>query len=273
VNVIEKYNARAETINSLLCVGLDTDFERLPERFRRLESPQYAFNRMIIDQTQPYAAAFKINTAFYEVRGAAGWLDLQRTIQYLRDSYPTILTIADAKRGDIGNTSHTYARAIFDELGFDSVTLHPYLGHEAISPFLSRADKGCIILCRTSNTGAGELQDLTVEGKPLWAVVAEKVNHQWNTNGNCMLVVGATYPQEIRQIRQLVGDMTLLIPGIGAQGGEIEAVMRAGINKSGKGVIVNASRSIIYADDPAHAALDLRNTINHYRDLSVKYDA
>jgi orotidine-5'-phosphate decarboxylase len=171
------------------------------------------------------------------------------------------LTICDAKRADIGNTNYGYVKAIFDELGFDAVTVHPFLGREALKPFLSRADKGTIVLCRTSNPGAGELQDLQVDGKPLWQIIAEKVSHEWNANGNCMLVVGATYPNEMRQIRAVAGDITFLVPGIGAQNGDVVAVVEAGLNRVGKGLILTASRSIIFAKDPGEAARATRDQI------------
>lgn len=265
MSIIAKYNARADAANSLLCVGLDSQIEHLPESFRQNDLPQFSFNRWIIEQTAGYAAAFKANIAFYEARGTQGLHELQLTINYLRDRYPDIFTICDAKRADIGSTNQAYVQAIFDVMGFDAVTLHPYLGREALQPFLSRADKGCIVLCRTSNPGAGEFQDLQVSGKPLWLVVAERVSQEWNVNDNCMLVVGATYPDEMRQIRETVGDMTFLVPGIGAQGGDIQTTMRAGLNKDGKGIIVNASRSIIFARSPAEAARSFRDDINAHR--------
>ena len=183
VPVIAKYNARVDAVNSLLCVGLDSAPERIPERFQREESPQFAFNRWIIEQTHPYTSAYKPNIAFYEAAGEAGLHALALTLDYLRAEHPAILTICDAKRADIGSTNAGYVTAIFDRLGFDAVTLHPYLGQEALAPFLSRADKGCIVLCRTSNPGAGELQDLDVGGKPLWQAVAEAVRDAWNAQG------------------------------------------------------------------------------------------
>ena len=189
---IEKYNQRVGKVNSLLCVGLDPDFEKLPEKFKSLKHPQFEFNKWIIQETHEYVAAYKPNMGSYEVRGKDGWEDLQITMDYLQDSYPDIFTISDAKRGDIGYTNGLYAKAIFDTLGFDAVTLHPYLGQEALKPFLDRTDKVSIILCRTSNPGAGELQDLEVAGKKLWEIVAEKVSKEWNYNNNCILVVGAT---------------------------------------------------------------------------------
>ena len=200
MNSTDKYNQRAEKINSLLCVGLDSDFGKIPEKFKDLKNPQFEFNKYIIEQTREFAAAYKPNLAFYEARGDQGIKELKLTMDYLRDNHPEIFTIADAKRADIGSTNEGYAEAIFNWLGFDAVTLNPYLGAEALRPFLERTDKVSIILCRTSNPGAGEFQDLDVSGDPLWKVVAKKVIGGWNKAGNCMLAAGATYPEELRQI-------------------------------------------------------------------------
>lgn len=260
-SAIAKYHRRVEAVDSLLCVGLDSQFDRLPPRFQADPHPQFAFNRWIIDQTYPYVSAYKPNIAFYEARGAAGLTDLALTMAYLRDNHPDILTICDAKRADIGSTNEGYVAAIFDRLGFDAVTLNPYLGREALMPFLERADRGCIILCRTSNPGAGELQDRLVDGRPLWQVVAEQVRDSWNVHGNCMLVAGATYPDELARIRALVGAMPLLVPGIGAQGGDVAATVRAGLAPDGRGLIINASRAVIFDSDPAAAARTLRDAI------------
>jgi orotidine-5'-phosphate decarboxylase len=265
MNAIAKLNARIDAINSLVCVGLDPRPSAMPAAFAEGETPLFAFSRAIIDATHPYAVAFKPNTAYYEAYGAQGWHELALTMAYLREHYPQILTVCDAKRADIGTTNTAYARAIFDELGFDAVTLHPYLGKSALTPFLERTDKACIVLCRTSNEGAGELQDLHIDGAPLWEHVARHVSTAWNTNGNCMLVVGATYPQELARVRHVVGDMPLLVPGIGAQGGDIASVVTAGKDANGRGLLINASRSIIYAQDPAQAARQLRDEINAYR--------
>ncbi len=261
----DKYDARAVSIRSLLCVGLDTDIHVLPEAYRREALPQFAYNRWIIEQTNQYAAAYKLNTAFYEQRGEQGLRELRLTVDYLRAEHPDIFTICDAKRGDIGSTNEAYAAAIFDEMGFDAVTLHPYVGREALEPFLARRDRVCIILCRTSNPGASELQDLKVDDKSLWQVIAEKVSQEWNVNGNCMLVVGATYPEELRRVREIVGDMTLLVPGVGAQGGDVQATVTAGLNRAGRGMIVNSSRGILLSEDPGAAARALRDAINAYR--------
>ncbi len=250
MNPIEKYNQRAKKINSLLCVGLDADFEKIPDRFKLDEMPQFAFNKYIIEETHEYAAAFKMNSAFYEARGDVGMRELKMTMDYLIKNHPDIFTILDAKRGDVGNTNNGYVNSIFDWLGFDATTLHPYLGAEALQPFLDRKDKGCIILCRTSNLGAGEIQDLMVKNKPVWQIVAERVFYNWDKYKNCMLVVGATYPEEMKKIRSLVADMTFLVPGIGAQGGSVAEVMKAGLNSQKLGLIISSSRGIIFSDNP-----------------------
>ncbi len=274
MNIIEKYNQRAKKINSLLCVGLDADFEKIPEKFKKLSNPQFEFNKWIIGETHEYAAAYKPNSAFYEARGDKGMAELKMTMDFLIKNYPDIFTILDAKRADIGNTNNGYVISIFDWLGFDAVTLHPYLGKEALDPFLDRTNKGCIILCRTSNSGAPEFQDLKVsdvgrlnsrrptsETKPLWQIVAEKVSKDWNKNKNCMLVVGATYPEEMKKIRVLVGDMTFLVPGVGAQGGSVEDTMKAGLNSEGLGLIINSSRGIIFSENPKKEAENLYKEI------------
>ncbi len=261
-SAVEKFNSRADSINSLLCIGLDSDRAKLPERFLSEQNPQFEFNKYIIEQTHEFSASYKLNTAFYEARGEQGMCELKLTAQYLQDNHPEIFTICDAKRADIGNTNKGYVEEVFDWLEFDSITLHPYLGREALTPFLSRADKACIILCRTSNPGAGELQDLQSNGKPLWQIIAEKVSQDWNTNNNCMLVVGATYPEEMKVIRRVAPEITFLVPGIGAQGGSIEDVAAAGLDRSGRGLIIHSARTIIFSEDPRQAAIQTRDEIN-----------
>lgn len=273
--------------NSLLCVGLDSNFEKLSEDFLRLPFSQLEFNKWIIDQTAEFVCAYKPNLAFYEARGSRGWAELEMTLSYLQENYPDIITIADAKRADIGSSNDGYVSAIFDQMGFDAITLHPYLGSEALRPFLKRKDKGNIILCRTSNPGAWELQDVVIPAEAgihgldkkngldsgsgsgmtifLWQVVAQNVTNEWNKNDNCLLVVGATYPEELATIRSMVGEMDLLIPGIGAQGGDLKKVMKAGLNKKKRGMIISSSRSIIFAKNPGKEAKKLRDLINKYR--------
>ncbi|MFA6274525.1 MAG: orotidine-5'-phosphate decarboxylase [Candidatus Paceibacterota bacterium] len=267
MNPIEKYNQRAKKINSLLCVGLDADFEKLPEKFKSLDGSeaQFQFNKYIIDLTHEFVASFKPNVAFYEARGTEGMEALKKTMDYLHEKYPDIFTILDAKRADIGNTNNGYVTSIFDWLGFDAMTINPYLGKEAIQPFLDRKDKASIILCRTSNSGAGEFQDLKSDGKYFWEIVAGKVSKEWNQNKNCLLVVGATYPEEMKKIREIVGEMTFLVPGIGVQGGDVKSVVINGLNKKKLGLIINSSRGIIFSENPAEEAKKLRDEINLYR--------
>ncbi len=269
MSALSTYEQRVDTTNSLVCVGLDSDIHKIPPRFLQEKYPQFAFNTWIIEQTHPYVSAYKPNVAFYEARGEVGIHELKLTMEYLATTHPDIFTIADSKRADIGSTNQGYVESIFDVFGFDAVTLHPYLGREALEPFLSREDKVSIILCRTSNPGAGELQDLQVSGNgsqivPLWKYIATKVVSEWNTKGNCMLVVGATYPTEMKAIRELVGEMTFLIPGIGAQGGDLKQTVHAGQNASGRGMMINSSRGIIFAPDPGKEAATLMEAINTF---------
>jgi orotidine-5'-phosphate decarboxylase len=265
--IADKLARRIEAASSLLCVGLDPDFEKLPQRYRGHVDPQERFGEWIVDQTAEYAAAIKLNAAFYEARGAEGVAEMERTVEYVRERYPDLVTICDAKRADIGNTNKGYVEAIFDRMGFDAVTLHPYLGREALEPFLSRRDKMCIVLCRTSNAGAGEFQDLIVDGRPLWLTVAERVSSAWDLDGNCALVVGATYPEEMLRIRETAPRTTLLVPGIGAQGGDVRAAVRAGLGAQGAGMLLSASRSILFSEDPSAAARALRDEINSAREM------
>jgi orotidine-5'-phosphate decarboxylase len=256
-----KVDARIDDVGSLLCVGLDSQLEHVPDRFRRERLPQLAFNREIIERTHDLVLAYKPNLAFYEARGSAGWHELKLTVEHLRSEHPGILTIADAKRADIGSTNVATAAAIFDELGCDAVTLNPYLGGAALAPFLERTDRASIVLCRTSDPGSGELQDLDVGGRPLWEVVATRVRDEWDRHGTCMLVVAGTRPAELRRVRELCPDMTFLVPGLGAQGGSVEAVVEAGRDDRGRGLILNASRSVILDPDPRAAAMALRDRI------------
>lgn len=259
--IAEKLARRMERVNSFLCVGVDPDSEKLPARFRAERFPQQKFGEWVVDQTAEFAAAVKVNAAFYEARGDEGVAEMERTVEYVRERHPELVTICDAKRADIGNTNKGYVEAIFDRMAFDAVTLHPYLGREALEPFLSRRDKMCIVLCRTSNPGAGEFQDLKVDGRPLWLAVAQRVAREWDVDGNCALVVGATYPEEMRQIREVAPRTTFLVPGIGAQGGDVRAVVAAGLDANGSGLLISASRSIVFSEDPAQAARAHRDEI------------
>lgn len=268
----QKVRAAMTKNNSLLCVGLDADVDKLPDSIKDQPDALFAFNKAIIDATADLVCAYKPNSAFYESLGEDGIRQLKQTADYLHENYPDIPVILDAKRADIGNTNNGYVDFTYDYLGMDAITLHPYLGREALEPFLARTDKGSIILCRTSNPGAGEFQDLMVDGQPLYRHVAKAVSKDWNDANNCMLVVGATYPDEMRQIRAIVGDMLFLVPGVGAQGGDIEAIMAAGIDSKKQGMIISSSRGIIYAssgNDFAEVARieasKLKEEINSYR--------
>ncbi|PIZ02516.1 orotidine-5'-phosphate decarboxylase [Candidatus Gottesmanbacteria bacterium CG_4_10_14_0_8_um_filter_37_24] len=216
--------------------------------------------------------AYKPNSAFYEAQGEEGIRQLKQTVYFVKENYPKIPVILDAKRADIGNTNEGYVKFAFDHLGADAITLHPYLGKDALKPFLERRDKGLFILCRTSNSGAGEFQDLEIDGKPLYQVIAAKVAKDWNYNGNCGLVVGATYPKELDIVRHIVGNIPILIPGIGAQGGDLEKTVQAGVDKTGLNALINSSRGIIFAstgvnfaEKAREEALKLKNLINKQR--------
>jgi orotidine-5'-phosphate decarboxylase len=256
----EKLDAIVEKNKSLVCVGLDSDGTRLRQDFGG--QSQFSFNKSIIEATADLVCSYKLNSAFYESIGHEGIKALKDTCDYLKEKYPEIPIIIDAKRADIGNTNKGYVQFVFTYLNADAVTVHPYLGEEAIRPFLDCKDKGIIILSRTTNPGAGEFQDLLVDGKPLYKIVAENVTKKWNANKNCLLVVGATYPKELAEVRKIAGDMTFLVPGIGAQGGDLEATLKAGLNSKKQGLIINSSRGIIFAENPRDEAEKLRNSIN-----------
>jgi len=260
---------------SLVCVGLDPEPAKFPKGFAGDDAGVYAFCRAIVDATAEYACAFKPQIAHFAARGAED--ALSRLIAHIHAHHPGIPVILDAKRGDIGSTAQQYATEAFDRYGADAVTANPYLGHDSLRPFLDRADKGVVILCRTSNPGAGDLQDLPIRGsdgkeRPLYQHVAAKVAGEWNAHGNCALVVGATWPSQLREVRAIVGDVPFLVPGIGAQGGDVEAVVKNGATADGTGLIISSSRAILYAsakDDYADAAAAtakaLRDEINQFR--------
>ena len=281
MNFQQKLDSTVQKNNSLVCVGLDSDVNKLPPHLNNKKYPQFEFNKAIIDATHDIVCAYKPNIAFYEAHGAHGILQLKMTCDYIKEKYPNIVTILDAKRADIGNTNEGHAKFAFDYLNVDAITIHPYLGKEALKPFLDRKNKGCIILCRTSNPGAGELQDLNVDfGNQhikMYQYLAKQVVEKWNDNDNCGLVVGATYPEELNIVRRIVGNMPILIPGIGAQGGDIEKTVKAGVDSQGKNAIINSSRGIIFAsngtDFTEKARIEttkLRECINQYR-YNVSY--
>ncbi|GHT23355.1 orotidine 5'-phosphate decarboxylase [Bacteroidia bacterium] len=240
---------RIQEKRSFLCVGLDSEFAKIPDFLKREQHPVFEFNKRIIDATAPYAVAYKPNIAFYEAFGVAGWVNLRLTVDYLNEHYPDMFLIADAKRGDIGNTSRMYAKAFFDTIGFDAVTIAPYMGEDSVKPFIGYKDKWAIILALTSNTGAINFQ--YTEDKFSGLMLFEKIIAQsknWGTSDNTMYVVGANRVEMLTEVRKLVPDHFLLIPGVGAQGGNLSEIAQAGLN-SQCGMLVNASRSIIFADN------------------------
>lgn len=272
MNFIDKLSAAWTSNNSLLCVGLDPDLARFPAHLRGQPDGIFQFCKAIIDATADLACAFKPQIAYFAALGAES--QLEAVCRYLRETYPHIPLVLDAKRGDIGATAHQYAREAYDRYGADAVTVNPYMGSDSIDPYMDWADRGVIVLCRTSNAGGSDLQFLQVDGEPLYQRVARLVAGKWNRNGQCALVVGATFPEELAQVRALVGDMPLLVPGIGAQGGDIEATVKAGRTAAGTGMMINSSRAILYAtpndgEDFAAAArrvaMETRDAINRYR--------
>lgn len=230
---------------SFLCVGLDVDISKIPPFLLKEEDPIFAFNKAIIDATHLYTIAYKPNIAFYEAYGERGWQSLRKTIDYLNEQHPRIFTIADAKRGDIGNTATMYAKAFFEDLQFDSVTVAPYMGQDSVEPFLAFKDKATILLALTSNKGAFDFQTLSTEGVPLYQQVLTR-SQQWHNAQNLMYVVGATKAEYLVEIRRVVPDAFLLVPGVGTQGGDLAQVCKYGLNES-VGLIINASRAVIYA--------------------------
>jgi orotidine-5'-phosphate decarboxylase len=281
VNFIKKLTNATRKNSSLLCVGLDPDLQLMPEKVGVFE-----FNKAIIDATVDLVCAYKLNLAFYEALEAEGLDALKRTVKHVPDDIPVI---GDAKRGDIGNTAKAYAKAIFDNLDFDATTVNPYLGFDSVEPFIQYRDKGVFILCRTSNAGAVDFQSLRfgaemlpglesdLSHRPLFDIVALKAG-QWNIHGNIGLVVGATYPEELKLIRSSHPDMPLLIPGIGAQGGDLASAVHYGVNSQGEMAIINSSRQIIYAsrgkgfaEAARRAASELREQINYH--LSTRTSA
>jgi len=232
---------------SFLCVGLDSEIEKIPSFLLKEKDPLFEFNKRIIDSTHEYSVAYKPNIAFYECHGAKGWLSLESTVKYIRDNYPDIFIIADAKRGDIGNTSKMYAKAFLENMPFDAITVAPYMGEDSVTPFLSYNDKWVILLALTSNKGADNFQYHDEDGIKLFERVLQ-VSQKWGTINNMMYVVGATRAEMLKDIRKLIPDHFLLVPGVGAQGGSLAGVAKYGM--TGKcGLLVNSSRGIIFADN------------------------
>ena len=274
MDFLDKLSDSINQRDSLVCVGLDVDKEKIPSfLLEESDNPYLEFNKAIIEETKDLVCAYKLNLAFYEAIGEKAFYTLKKTISYIpRD----IIVILDGKRNDIGNTAKKYAEALFEEIKGDAVTLNPYLGIDSIKPFLGYKNKCCFILCKTSNPSSKDLQDLDISGKPLYHYVAKKIL-EWNNfsvDGTVTgAVVGATYPEELKEVREILGeDIPILIPGIGKQGGDIEKTIRFGTNSSGEMAIINSSRSIIYASSDKNFAeksrektAELRETINRYR--------
>ncbi|MBR2345200.1 MAG: orotidine-5'-phosphate decarboxylase [Lentisphaeria bacterium] len=270
MNFMEKLTAAMRRNNSLVCVGLDPALNKLPAVLQGRPDAIYEFNCRLVDATKDYVCAYKPQAAYYAGQDCDE--ALKASIAYIKENAPDVPVILDVKRGDIGSTAEWYAKEAFDRYGADAVTVNPYMGYDAVQPFLDYADKGVIILCRTSNPHSGDLQNLVADGKPLYVHVAELVRDKWNGNKNAALVIGATYPEELRELRQLCPDLPFLVPGVGAQGGDVEKVVKYGCSADGLGIIVNSSRGIIYAskgEDYAEAAgaaaKELRDQINSYR--------
>lgn len=261
---------RMRSADSLVCVGLDPEVDRFPEHLRHLPDAILQFNRAIIDATCDLVCAYKPQVAHYSALGAED--QLVDTIRYIRERAPGVAVILDSKRGDIGSTAKKYAQEAFERYGADAVTVNPYLGRDSVEPFLAYTDKGVIVLCKTSNAGSGEFQELKLGERKLYQIVAEQVANEWNAHGNCLLVVGATYPDELADIRRRTGDMIFLVPGIGAQGGDVDLAVRNGMRTDGAGLIINSSRAILYAardesfaDAARKATEHLRTAINQAR--------
>ena len=276
MSFIQKLSNAWKTNNSLLCVGLDPDIKRFPQHLQGQSDAIFAFCKAIIDATADIVCAFKPQIAYFSALRAED--QLEAVCLYLREKYPHVPLILDAKRGDIGTTAEQYAREAFERYDADAVTLNPYMGFDSIAPFLEWKDRGAILLCRTSNPGGSDLQFLNVGDPsaplPLYQHVAKLVAKDWNTNGQCALVVGATFPRELAAVRAIVGDMPLLVPGIGAQGGDIEATVHAGKTTDGFGMMINSSRAILYASPLSgenfaraarRVALETNDAINLHR--------
>ncbi|MBK7953801.1 MAG: orotidine-5'-phosphate decarboxylase [Propionivibrio sp.] len=270
MNFMHTLNSAWHDRNSLLCVGLDPDPERFPAHLKNRADAIFEFCRAIVDSTADLVCCFKPQIAYFAARRAED--QLEALIEHIHSRHPATPVILDAKRGDIGSTAEQYAIEAFERFRADAITVNPYLGRDSIDPYLAYPDKGVILLCRTSNPGGSDLQFLEVGGEKLYERVARMVSEEWNSSGQCALVVGATFPGEIARVRALTGEMPLLVPGIGAQGGDVEATVRAGCTSRSNGLMINSSRAILYAgsgEDYADAARDAaqatRDAINRYR--------
>ncbi len=249
---IEKINAAWRSRRSFVCVGLDPDREKIPAVLRNAKHPIFEFNRALVDATAPYVCCYKPQAAYYAGQDADA--ELAMTIDYIRTHHPELPVILDVKRGDIGPTAQMYAREAFDRYNADAVTINPYMGFDTLKPFLDRPERGVIVLCRTSNPNSGDLQNLKCDGKAVYEHVAELARDRWNYNGNVALVIGATYPEELGQLRKMCPSLPFLVPGVGAQGGDARKVAELGRDRDGFGLMVNSSRGIIYASGNADFA-------------------
>lgn len=265
MNFIEKLEQCWSSSDSLLCVGLDPNWQKIPEHLKTLPEPIFEFCKAVVDATHDLVCAYKPQIAYFAALQAED--QLEKTLNYIRETYPHIPIILDSKRGDIGSTAQMYAVEAFDRYKADAVTVNPYMGQDSVQPFLDRADRGTILLCRTSNLGAGDIQDLEVQGQAIYEIVATMISQTWNVNNNCCIVVGATWPEQMSRLRDITGDMPFLVPGVGAQGGDVEALVKAGQTASGRGLMINSSRGIIYAGEDENFAIASRKIALETRDL------
>lgn len=256
--------------DSLLCVGLDPNWEKIPTHLKDHPHAIFEFCKQIVDATHDLVCGYKPQIAYFAGLGAED--QLQKICDYIRETYPELPIILDSKRGDIGSTAAMYAQEAFERYRADAVTINPYMGQDSAQPFLDYKDKGVVLLCRTSNPGAGDIQDLEVNGVPIYEKVAEMISQQWNSHSNCCIVVGATWPEQMQRLREITGDMPFLVPGVGAQGGDVQALVQAGKTADGKGLIINSSRAVLYAsggtdfaDAARQVAIETRDLINQYR--------
>jgi len=262
---IKKLNQAWETNDSLLCVGLDPNWVKIPSHLKEYDHPIFEFCKQIVDATHDVVCGYKPQIAYFA--GLSAENQLQMICDYIRNTYPHLPIILDSKRGDIGSTAAMYAKEAFERFQADAVTINPYMGQDSAQPFLDYADKGVVLLCRTSNPGASDIQDLEVDGVPIYEKVATMISEKWNENANCCIVVGATWPEQMRRLREITGDMPFLVPGVGAQGGDVKAILEAGQTKNGTGLIINSSRAVLYADDSPTFASAARKVAMKTRDL------
>lgn len=266
---IQKLEQCWSSSNSLLCVGLDPNWQKIPPHLKDLPEPIFEFCKAIVDATYDLVCAYKPQIAYFS--GLQAEDQLEKTLNYIRATYPHIPIILDSKRGDIGSTAEMYAVEAFDRYKADAVTVNPYMGRDSAQPFLDRADRGTVLLCRTSNPGAADIQDLLVDGQPLYEKVASMISQHWDANNNCCIVVGATWPEQMARLREITGDMPFLVPGVGAQGGDVEALVKAGQTANGRGLMINSSRAIIYAGNDENFAIAARRVAIETRDLINQY--